>query len=98
MISPITLADLNQFRVLQIERRDERTLITGRLSKPGQPSADEHVNLFVNMDEDLSGYLTEIDPDASRAVLSTATEHLHPSVVLGTSFPMTPMTMVIGFV
>jgi hypothetical protein len=88
MISPVTLDDLNQFRVLQIERQGETTLITGRMSKRGQPYVDEHVHLFNSLDEHLSGYLIEVDPDANRAVLGTPTEYLHPSVVPGASFPM----------
>lgn len=88
MTAPITLADLNQFLILQIERQGTTTRITGRPSKPGQPSPDEHMSLHINSKEGVPGQLTEVDPDGKRAVLRTVAEVLHPAVVPNASFPM----------
>jgi hypothetical protein len=88
MMTPTILADLNQFFVFHIDRKHEQTLITGRLSKPGQPYPGQHVSLYVSLDADVAARVTEVDPDAGTAALALWEEHLHPVVVPGASFPM----------
>ena len=88
MTVPVTLADLNAFTVERIEQRDDRSLLHGRLRLPGQPSPGDQLSLFTGLDEDdVTGELEQLDPDAGTGVLAAWTSHLHPTVVAGSTLP-----------
>jgi hypothetical protein len=86
--SVVTLGDLNQFTILASEMVGDQTRLRGRLSKPGQPTPGDAMRLFVSLDDDVPGQLTDVDPDARTAVFTAFTEHLHPAVVVGSTFPI----------
>src|SRR5215469_14397577 len=86
--SVMILDDLNQFSILALEIVGDRTRLRGRLSKPGQPTTGDDMRLFISLEDDLPGDLTEVNPDARTAVFTVFTEHLHPAVVIGSTFPI----------
>jgi hypothetical protein len=86
--SVLTLVDLNQFTILASETVAEQTRLRGRLSKPGQPTPGDAMRLFISLEDDVPGQLTEVDPDARTAVFDASTEHLHPALVVGSTFPI----------
>ena len=84
----MTLDELNQFSIIGLETEGDRTRLRGRLSKPGLPAAGDDMRLFVSLEDDVPGDLTEVDADARTAVFTVFTEHLHPAVVIGSTFPI----------
>jgi hypothetical protein len=86
--TPATFSDFSQFTIQKAVQQGDRTLLKGRMTKPGRRSVGEQLSLFITIEDDVQGIVTEFDPDAATAVLSVVTEHLHPAVVPGASFPV----------
>src|SRR6516164_1195793 len=82
------LSILNQFRLEGVESRDGKTFFTGRLSKPGLPSVGDYVVLFLGLDEQVSGQVTDVKPDEGMATLSSEDSPIPASVIRGGTFPM----------
>lgn len=88
MAIPITLSELNQFTVLAARAEGDRTLLTGRLTRPGDTHRGQDIRLFVGLTQDVPGRLTAVDPDAATGVMNVFTKHVLPAVVPGASFPV----------
>lgn len=86
--SVVMLGDLNRFTVVASEAAGNQTRLRGRLSKPGQPAPGDAMRLFVSLEDDVPGQLTDVDPDAGTAVFTAITENLHAAVVVGSTFPI----------
>ena len=88
MNSSSPLARLNHFTVQTIERDSERILLSGTLSKPGQPSQGDYMNLFLSMDEQVTGRLVILNPGARSAVLSVPSNDYNTPVPAGVALPI----------
>ncbi|HXE53219.1 MAG TPA: ankyrin repeat domain-containing protein [Tepidisphaeraceae bacterium] len=84
----INLTDLNQFTILASRPAADSTQLTGRLSRPGSLGPGDTVRLFITLEDDVLGQVSQVDPDAGTAVLSVLTEHVSPAIITGTSLPL----------
>src|SRR5260370_41894776 len=84
---PITLAEFSRFTILHSVQQADRTLLSGRITKPGRLSCGQSLGMFLSLEDSVHGVLTELDPDAGTGVLNVVTENLHPAMRSGATFP-----------
>jgi hypothetical protein len=88
-MKPMSLADLNHFRVTHTDASGKHPRLTGLLSLPGQLAPGDYVALFLGLaNDDLRGELVEVDPDAAIGVISVTFGSIDALVGMSAGIPI----------